>query len=189
MKRKSAIPLTFTFTLAIAVVLVVVPGLRGQSPQNCKTIQGFVQGLLPTANQFATTDTWGGPVVLNFGSEFMQGGLSGNDGTEYPHGSVSIFKGGQYKLCLTSAAAWGGPNDCVDSFTYKAQAVVIWPAGESFGSYRATANILKGTHRFTSATGSLEIAGPFLVWTDPNSAFGVSGRWNGEFNGRICGVQ
>ena len=69
----------------------------------------------------------------NLDSEFLQAGVSGNDGTEYPHVPVSIFKDGLYKMCLTPAASWSGPNDCVDSFTYKTQAVVIWPAGEFWG--------------------------------------------------------
>jgi len=149
----------------------------------------FIQGTLPTPNSFASTDTWGGPVFGNLGNQFLQGGMSGNDGTEHPHGAVSAFNNGLYKLCLTSGTTWGGASDCLDSFTYKAQAVVIWPAGESLGRYAATANIVSGTHRFASASGHLEIAGPFIVWNDPNSVFGVDGRWNGEINGKICGAQ
>jgi len=161
-----------------------------QAQDRCKAFHAFVQGSLPTPNQFASTDTWGGPIFVNLDSGFLQGGLSGNDGTEYPHGPVSIFKGGQYNVCLTSATSWGGPSDCLDSFTYEvAQAVVVWPAGKLLGSYKATANIVQGTHRFASASGQLEIEGPFILWTDANSPFGVSGRWNGEFNGRICSVQ
>jgi hypothetical protein len=187
MKRKSVVALTFVFALAFALVLLIVPV---QAQQSCKAFHAFVQGSLPTSNQFAPTDTWGGPIFVNLGGDFLQGGLSGNDGTEHPHGPVSIFKGGQYKLCLTSAAAWGGPNDCSDSFTYEVpRAVVIWPAGKLLGSYKATANVANGTGRFASASGQLEIEGPFILWTDPNSPFGVSGRWNGEFKGRVCGVQ
>ncbi|MGB0043010.1 MAG: hypothetical protein WCF61_03360 [Terriglobales bacterium] len=193
MKRKSVVAVTFVFALALALVLPIVPGSQvqaQQSWQSCKAFHAFVQGSLPTSNQFAPTDTWGGPIFVNLDGEFLQGGLSGNDGTEYPHGPVSIFKGGEYKLCLTSAAAWGGPNDCSDSFTYKVpRAVVVWPDGKLLGSYKATANVVKGTGRFASASGHLEIEGPFILWTDPNSPFGVSGRWNGEFSGSVCGVQ
>jgi len=188
--KRSFVALTFMFALAFALVLLIVPGSQAQAQEKCKAFHAFVQGSLPTPNQFAPTDTWGGPLFVNLDGEFLQGGLSGNDGTEYPHGPVSIFRGGKYKVCLTSGAAWGGPTDCVDSFTYKVpKAVVIWPAGKSLGSYKAIANIVKGTHRFASASGQLEVAGPFILWTDPNSPFGVSGRWNGEFSGRICVVQ
>ncbi len=164
-------------------------GSIGQAHDKCKTFHAFVQGVLPTSNQFAETDIWGGPIFGNLDSEFLQGGLSGNDGTEYPLGPVSIFKDGLYKACLTPAAAWGGPNDCLDSFTYKSQTFVIWPAGESLGSYKATAKIVEGTGRFAAASGYLEIEGPFIIWPDPTSPFQASGRWNGEFNGKICGVQ
>jgi len=189
MRLKIVIAFTFVFALAFAAIFLPVAGSTVQANASCKSFHAFVQGNLPTTNQFAPTDTWGGPIFGNLGTEFLQGGLSGNDGTEYPHGPVSIFKGGEYKACLTSGAAWGGSSDCSNSFTYKAEAVVIWPAGKLLGSYKATANVVKGTGRFASASGQLEIAGPFILWTDPNSVFGVSGRWNGEFNGRICGVQ
>jgi hypothetical protein len=189
MRRVSAVALTFVFVLVFALVLPFVPGSEVQAQQKCKAFHGFVQGILPTPNPFASTDTWGGRVFFNLGGEFLQGGLSGSDGTEYPHGPISIFKGGEYTACLTSAAAWGGTNDCSDSFTYKAQAVVIWPTGKSPGSYKGNANIVKGTNRFASASGQLEIAGQFIVWADPSSSFEVSGRWNGEISGSICGVQ
>lgn len=191
MKRKSVIALTFLFALALVLVLLIVPGSQAQARHTCKAFHAFVHGHLPTPNQFEPTDTWGGPVYVNLEGEFLQGGLSGNDGTEYPHGPASIFRDGEYKLCLTSATAWGGPSDCLNSFTYKvSRAIVIWPDGKFLGSYQATANIVKGTHRFASATGQLEIApGPFTLWNDASSPFGVSGRWSAQFSGRICGIQ
>ena len=191
MRRTSVIALSFLFVLALVIVLVVAPTSQAQARQSCKAFHAFVHGRLPTPNQFEPTDTWGGPVFVNLDGEFLQGGLSGNDGTENPHGPASIFRGGEYRLCLTSAPAWGGPSDCLDSITYKVpRAVVIWPDGKFLGSYQATANIVTGTHRFASATGQLEIApGPFTLWIDASSPFGVSGRWSAELSGRICGVQ
>src|ERR1035438_5635280 len=190
MRRKIVVASTFVFALAFALVLLIAPGSQVQAQQNCKAFHAFVQGSLPSANQFAPTDTWGGPIFVNLDGEFLQGGMSGNDGTEYPHGPFSIFKGGVYKVCLTSEPVWHGSNDCLDSFTYKVpEAVVIWPTGRFLGLYKATANIVKGTHRFASASGQLDIAGPFILLNDPSSPFGVSGRWNGDFSGRICGVQ
>jgi len=172
MRRVSIVALTFVFVLAFALVLPTVPGSEAKANQKCKVLHGFLQGGLPTPNQFAPTDTWGGPVFVNLEDAFLQGGLSGNDGTEYLRGPGSIFKGGEYKLCLTSAPAWSGAADCSDSLTYKVpQAVVIWPAGNSLGSYKAIANVVKGTNRFASASGQLEIQGPFILWTNPNSPF------------------
>jgi len=179
--------------LLSAVILVFlvlwISGMSVQAQEKCKAFHSVAQGVLPSPNPFTETDTWGGTIFGNLGTEFLQGGLSGNDGTEYPHGPISIFKGGLYKLCLTPNATWNGPSECQDSFTYKAQAVVIWPAGESLGFYKATAKIVKGTGRFASASGQLEIEGPFIVWVDPGSAFGVSGRWNAQIDGKICGAK
>lgn len=189
MKLKSIFALASVFGLAIALIFLPVAGSTVQAHDNCRSYHGIVQGILPTPNPFADTDTWGGTVYSNLGTEFHQGGMSGNDGTEYPHGPISIFKDGLYKVCLTSAAAWGGASDCQHSFSYKTQAVVIWPAGESLGSYKASAKLVKGTGKFATASGYLEIEGPFIVWPDTNSAFGVSGRWDANVNGKICGVQ
>ena len=189
MQVKSVVAIASVFILALAVIFLPVAGSAVQAEGRCKPFHAVLHFSLPTPNQFDSADTWGGPIFGNLGSEFVQGGISGNDGTEYPHGPMSIFKDGLYKACLTSAASWGGPNDCLDSFTYKPQAVVIWPAGESLGSYQATAKIVRGTNRFASASGHLEISAPFIVWPDPNSVFGVSGRGNADVNGRICGVQ
>jgi len=189
MRLKKVLAFTFVFSLAFAAILLPVAGSTVQAQDRCKAFHGFVQGALPTPNRFAASDTWGGPIFGNLDTEFLQGGISGSDGTEYPHGPISIFKNGEYKVCLTPAITWGGPSDCLDSFTYRAQALVIWPAGESLGTYKATAKIVKGTHRFASASGHLEIAGPFIVWADPNSVFEVSGRWNAEVNGKVCGVR
>lgn len=190
MRQKSVIASTFVLALACAAVPLPVPGAQAQAQQGCKAFHGVIQGNLPTVNQFASTDTWGGPVFASLAGEFLSGGMSGNDGTQYGQGAVSILKGGAYKVCFGTGAVWGGPNDCLDSFTYEVpQAVVIWPAANWLGNYKATANIVKGTHRFASASGHLDVAGPFILWTDTNSPFGVSGRWNGEFSGSICGVQ
>jgi len=190
MRRLRVVAITFVFVLVFALILPILPGSALQANQKCKLLPGFIQGTLPTSNQFASTDTWGGPVFFNFDGAFLQGGLSGNDGNESPRGPGSIFKSGEYKMCLTSAPAWGGPNDCADSVSYKVpEAVVIWPAGDDPGSYKAIVNIAKGTNRFASASGQLEVRGAFIVWDDPNSPFGVSGRWNGEISGLVCGVQ
>jgi len=189
MRVKTVVAFAFVLSLAVAVIFLPVAGSTVQARDRCQAFHAIVQGVLPTPNSFADSDTWGGTIFGNLGTEFRQGGMSGNDGTEYPHGPISIFKDGLYKVCLTSAAAWGGATDCQDSFSYKPQAVVIWPAGESLGSYKATAKIVKGTGRFAPASGHLEIEGPFIVWPDANSVFGVSGRWNADVNGKICGVQ
>ncbi len=189
MKSKCVIALKFVFTLAFTAVVLSVASSPAHA-QRCEAFRGFTDLNLPTTNQFAPTDTWGGPIYINLDGEFLQGGVSGNDGTEDPHGPVSIFDGGEYKVCLTSAAAWGGPDDCLDSFTYRVpHAGVIWPTGKFLGSYKATANIVRGSGKFASASGQLDLAGPFIVWPNSDSVFGVSGRGNLDLSGTICGVK
>jgi len=77
MKRKSVVALTFVFALAFALVLLTVPV---QAQQSCKAFHAFVQGSLPTSNQFAPTDTWGGPIFVNLDGEFLQGGSRATTG-------------------------------------------------------------------------------------------------------------
>lgn len=186
MKRKSILALTFVFALAF--------GSRAQAQHGCKPIHAFVQATLPTSTPIdVNNDTWGGPIYANFAGEFFLGALSGNDGTQLGQGAISIFKGGSYKVCFARSVSsgWGGAqSDCSDSFTYEVpSAFVIWPSADRLGSYSATAKIVKGTGRFQSASGHLSVAGPFVLWPDTNSPFGVYGRWDGELSGSICGVQ
>ena len=93
------------------------------------------------------------------------------------------------KVCFASGPVWGGAGDCANSFTYEAQAVVLWPTANALGRYKANARIVKGTGRFASASGHLDIGDPFILWPDANSPFGVYGRRNAEISGNICGVQ
>jgi len=192
MIRKSVIAFTFVFVLACAAIFSPVAGSQVQAQQNwqnCKAFHAFVQGSLPTTNQFAPTDTWGGPIFVNLDSGFLQGGLSGNDGTEYPHGPVSIFKGGEYKLCLTSASAWGGASDCLDSFPYKVpRAVVVWPAGNSLAATRPREYCARNPS-IRVCFGANGDRRPIHSLDRCQQSVWRSGRWNGEFSGRICGVQ
>ena len=99
--------------------------------------------------------------------------------------------GGAYKACFAaSGAPWGGPTDCTDSFTFNVPyAFVTWPTTNFLGIYDASTNVGQGTGRFASATGRLSVTGPFFVWPDTSSPFGVSGAWNATVSGYLCGVQ
>ena len=192
--RRNVTALSFGVALAAGVLLLPVPSSYAQMRQakmrqSCKPFHAVLQEALPTLNQFEATDTWGGTLYGTLDGEFLQGGMSGNDGTQYGDDAVSIFKGGRYKVCFAAGSVWGGAGDCANSFTIEAQAVVIWPAANSLGSYKAHAKIVEGTGRFASARGYLSVWGPFILWPDVNSPFGVYGRWNGEISGNTCGVQ
>ena len=108
----SVVAATSVLALALAAIFLPGAGSTAEAQSRCKSFHAVLQFVLPTPAQFDPADTWGGPVFGNLDSMFLQGGISGNDETEIPHGSMSIFKDGLYRACLTSAPAWGGPNDC-----------------------------------------------------------------------------
>lgn len=72
MKRKSVIVLTIMFTLANRSSFSWCPVHRDRRSRAAR-LHGFVQGVLPTANQFAPTDTWGGPSFSTLAESFSKG--------------------------------------------------------------------------------------------------------------------
>lgn len=186
MKRKSIVALTFVFALAAGAFLLPTLGTPAQAQPGCLEFRGIVHGVLPTPYPLALTDTWGGDVYASLGGEIIHGVLSGNDGVTLGHGPiVGQGRGGSYKICIQYPA-------CTDSFTYEVPTAVFnfSPGKVGLGEYRGnTAKIAGGTVRFSSASGNLNIAGPFIVWPDSTSSIGLSGRWSGEYSGSICGVH
>lgn len=190
MKRNGVIAL---LALAAGSVLLFVLGPQAGAQQTCREIRGIIQATLPSSYQLMpATDIWGGPVFATLGGESLVGGMSGNDGGEFRHGG----RGGQYQVYLCAADLFPGslllPPACPDSFTYEVATSVFGfaPGKVGLGDYKGnTAKVISGTGRFLGASGTLNIAGPYILWNDNNSPFGVSGRWNGEFSGKICGVQ
>ena len=82
-----------------------------------------------------------------------------------------------------------GTYACADTFTYEVP-IAVWTRPPGFGRYvGSTAKIVAGTGRFGSASGYLIVYGVFGGWPDTSSRIGMSGRWNPEISGQICGVQ
>jgi hypothetical protein len=198
MRRASKSAVTLVGAMAFAAFLLPVASSRAQAqsqPQSdCKIFTGMVQGTLPSPYQFDKTDTWGGPLHATLDGELLMGGLSGNDGKKEGTGAVTLHRNGLYKVCFGASffgMKWGGPSDCYHSFSYKVPvAIASWPNVNLLGMYRAVvAEIVPGTGKFQAASGHLHIVGPFITWSDAGSPIKVSGRWSGELNGTICGVQ
>ncbi len=184
MRRNTILVLLFVFV--IAVVGFGLPGPSSQAQGGCAKFEAIVQGMLPSPLPLVGGDSWGGPIYASLGGEFLAGNISGTEeGTG--HGTIGMGRGTTYKVCFGPV----GPNQCDDSFTYEAvNAVFPYPPGKlGTGFYQAnSAKIDEGTGRFQFASGNLNVAGPFIVWPDSNSIFGISGRWNAEIKGDICGV-
>ena len=192
MKRKSAIALTLVLASAAGTFLLLAHSPQATAQQPCTEIRGIAQATLPSSYPLAPdTDVWGGPVYFTLGGESLVGGMSGNDGGDSQHGA----RGGRYQgyLCSTELpGALGLPPACQDSFTYEVANSVFGfvPGKVGLGDYKGnTAKITSGTGRFQGASGNLNVAGPYILWNDSTSPFGVSGRWNGEFSGKICGIR
>jgi hypothetical protein len=135
------------------------------------------------------TDIWGGPLYGSLEGEVLLGIVSGNDGEETWRGAIGQGRGGTYTIGFGCA---GDPYVCTDTLTFEVPNSVfpIPPSMIGLGRYNGnTARIVGGTGRFESASGNLDFTGTFIVWPDPNSPIGVSGRFNAELSGNICGVQ
>ena len=188
MKRKNILALTVVFALAVGAFLLTAVGPRAQAQPGCLAFRGIVQGELPSPYDLhppPAKENWGGLVYASLGGEMLIGGMSGNDGERSQHGGT----GGLYKVCLATP---GGPwETCVDSFTYEVPNSVFGfvPGKVGLGNYQGnTAKIMEGTGRFVSASGNLNIAGPYILWPEVNPPPKTRGRWNGEFSGAVCGV-
>jgi hypothetical protein len=193
MQGRSLIALTLLLALATgAFILLALSPQIGAQP-SCTEIRGISQATLPTSYPLAPdADVWGGPIYTTVGGEPLVGGMSGNDGSGSQHGA----KGGQYQVYLCSTellpANFTLPPACQDSFTFQVANSVFGftPGKVGLGDYKGnTAKIISGTGRFAGASGNLNIAGPYILWSDSASPFGVSGRWNSELSGSICGIR
>ncbi len=179
--------LALLFVIVTAVAGFGLPGPSSPAQAGCTKFEAILQGSLPSPTPLVGDDSWGGSIYASLGGEFLAGIISGTEvGTA--HGVGGHGRDTTYKVCFGPV----GPDQCKDSFTYKAVNAVwpVQPGKVGMGFYQAnSAKIVEGTGRFQFASGNLNVAGPFIVWLDSNSIFGVSGRWNAEIKGDICGVQ
>jgi len=192
MKRSITIVLGFIFALAIGTLLWPNLVSPAQAQPGCKSFVAIAHATVPSSTPLGlTVDVWGGPLYGMLGGEFLFGVLSGNDGVDLFHGTIGQGRGGSYTVGVNCTAPVTPDTNytCTDSFTYEVpNAVFTKPPG--FGRYNGnTARIVGGTGRFQFASGNLNVTGPFIAWPDSNSPFGLSGRWNSELSGQVCGVQ
>lgn len=177
MKSKTVLALIFVFAVGAAAFLLPAVGSRAQAQQACTPFRAVGQAALPTPHPLLPTDTWGGDVYASLGGEFLSGIFSGNDGDQSWQGAGGTGKNGLYKFVFDS-----------DSFTMEVHAAFGFPPGKvGLGDYRGQGEIVQGTGRFENASGNLQWAGPFIIWSPDGEDF--YGRFDPEITGNICGVE
>jgi hypothetical protein len=192
-RRFRLLPVLAVIALAIGVS-ASTPGPVAQAQQPCTETRGIIQALLPSPYLGVGPDgldDWGGTVYAAFGGETLIGIMSGGGGGAWQRGA----RGERYTVYLCNVDTPGAlefPPACPDSITYEVPTSVFGfsPGKTGLGYYTGnTARIISGTGRFLGASGNLNTAGPYILWPDSSSRFGVDARWNAEFSGRICGIR
>jgi hypothetical protein len=172
-------------------------GSQAQAQSGCLSFEAIAQAVLPSSTPLAATDTWGGPLYVMLG-EVLQGTtsiLSGNDGDETWHAHMGSGKGGVYTVGINCIAPYQPGNStqfysCQHTLTYEVpHAVFPMPPGKAgLMSYSGnTAKIVRGTGKFASASGNLNVRGPAIAW--PVSETQFEGRWVPEISGKVCDIQ
>lgn len=178
MKRKTILALIFVLGAAVAAFLLpALVGPRAQAQQACTEFHAILQAALPSPHPLQQSDTWGGDVYGTLGGEFVSGIVSGNDGNDSWHGVSGTGRNGSYTFVFGT-----------DSFTMEVNAAFPGPVGKGgLGEYKGEGKVVQGTGRFVNASGNINWAGPFIVWSPDGEHF--YGRWNAEIRGNICGIQ
>ena len=188
---KHTITVVFGLILAFAIGTVLWPS-RGsaQGQSGCRSFQAIAQATVPSSTPLGLiADVWGGPLYGMLGEEFLFGLISGNDGARESNANIGQKRDGSYTMGFGCHMRLDGIYDCTNTITYEvANTVYSRPPG--FGRYIGNSTkIVGGTGRFQFVSGNLNVNGPFIAWPDANSRVKLSGRWNPELSGFVCGVQ
>jgi hypothetical protein len=186
---KHAITVSSGLILAVAIAMVLWPGPAARADPGCKSFQAIVQASVPSSTPLGLVkDVWGGPLYGVLGDEYLVGVMSGNDGVRESNANIGQKREGSYTLGF-GCHAGAGKYECTDTITYEVANAVYTPP-PAFGRYIGNAvKIVSGTGRFQFASGNLNVNGSFIAWLDSSSPFKLSGRWNPEISGFVCGVQ
>ncbi len=178
MSRKTIFASIFILAAALAAVLLPTLGQRAEAQPACTEFRAIGHATLPTPHRLSETDTWGADVWGTLGGQFFSGFVTGNDGSASPHGVNTTGSNGSYTYVFDTG-----------SFLVEiAHADWPFPPGKAgLGYYRGNGKIVQGTGRFENASGNVDWAGPFVVWS--RDGVNYEGRFNPEIRGNICGIE
>lgn len=183
---KCAITAVLGLIVALAISPLSGPNIgSARAEPRCTPFQAIAHLSLPGA-----TDEWGGPLYGSLDGEVLLGIMSGHDGVLTLRGAMGQGSGGSYTIGFDCGS--DDPIECTETLTFEIPNPVFQnpPGMIGLGNYNGnTARITGGTGRFEDASGNLHVNGPFFVWPDASSPFGVFGRASLELSGNICGVQ
>ena len=185
------LPIRFLIVLlaATAVALVTWTNARSAKAQEaCKSFDALGQLIIPTTNPLATGHRWGGQIYIKMGDEYLQGLISGDDGTVVRKPNLGHGTDGMYIIGIN--CVFGTPHwTCTDTININVPNSVFGPSAPIYDQYQGNSAYFNGgTGRFQNASGDITFRGPYIVWntggTPPRT-----GRFNPELNGNICGVE
>ena len=187
MKREITIVLGLIATLAMDLYLGSGFGLV-QAQSTCESFDALGQLIIPTTNPLETGHRWGGQVYIKMGDEYLQGLISGDDGTVVRQPNTGHGRDGLYIIgfnCVAGTPHW----TCTDTINIQVPNSIFGPTAPIYDQYQGnSAYFSGGTGRFQYAYGDVTFNGPYIVWntggTPPRT-----GRFNPEINGHICGVE
>jgi hypothetical protein len=161
---------------------------KTQAQAPCQSFDAIGQMIIPTTNPLETGHRWGGQVYVKMGDEYLQGLISGDDGTVVRQPNTGHGQGGLEVLgfgCVPGTPHW----TCTDTIYMEITNSIFGATVPAFEQYQGnSAYINGGTGRFENAYGNVSLNGAYIVWST-GSTPPFNGRFNPEINGHICGVE
>jgi hypothetical protein len=178
---------TLVATAAISLFIWSSTGPT-QAQSNCTSFDALGQLIIPTTNPLAVGHRWGGQVYIKMGDEYLQGLISGDDGTVVRQPNTGHGKDGLYIIgfdCVPGTPTWM----CADTINIEVPNSIFGPGAPIYDQYQGNSAYFNGgTGRFEFVTGQTTFRGPYIVWNTGGMP-PRTGRFNPEMNGQICGVE
>lgn len=147
--------------------------------------------LIPTTKPLETGHRWGGDIYIKMDDEYLQGLISGEDGTvvrqpNTGHGSDGLYVIGFNCLPPAEGTVW----TCSSKIRIVVPNSIFGPTAPIYDQYQGNSAYFDGgTGRFQYTYGNLTFRGPYIVWNTNLPKPPRTGRFNPELKGHICGVE